>query len=151
MKKTSFTPVVFLTLAGLNGCPHESDPSVARSTLRIEVAKRGDLQLPTGLLKQTIYIDKPALCPCDPNTEGNLFVLDAEGRSATQVNVQYGRARVPSSKSATASSPATRSSSATCMRMTHIILLSTSSEHLQNRLALVDPASSETAWPLRPF
>ena len=91
MKKTSFTPVVFLTLAGLNGCLHESDPSVARSTLRIEVAKRGDLQLPTGLLKQTIYIDKPALCPCDPNTEGNLFVLDAEGRSATQVNVQYGQ------------------------------------------------------------
>lgn len=89
--KTSFTPVVFLTLAGLNGCLHESDPTVARSALKIEVAKLGDLQLPTGLLKQTIYIEKPALCACDPNTEGKLFVLDAGGRSATQVNVQYGQ------------------------------------------------------------
>jgi HlyD family secretion protein len=91
MKKISSAAAVFLTLAGLNGCLRPSDPSVARSALRIEVAKRGDLQLPTGLLKQTIYIEKPALCACDPNTEGKLFVLDADGRSATQVNVQYGQ------------------------------------------------------------
>jgi len=99
MKDTSFTRLVFLTLAGLNSCLQESctvfspepPPSVARSTLRIEVAKRGDIQFPTGLLKQTTYIEKPALCACDPNTEGKLFVLDAVGRSATQVNVHYGQ------------------------------------------------------------
>ena len=62
-----------------------------RSSVRLAVARGGDLQLPTGLLKQTIYIEKPALCACNPNTEGKLFVLDAEGQSARQVNVHYGQ------------------------------------------------------------
>jgi HlyD family secretion protein len=65
-------------------------PSV-RSGLRIEVTKRGDLQLPIGLLRETTYIEKSALCACDPNTEGKLFVLDGDGRSAKQVNVHYGQ------------------------------------------------------------
>jgi len=43
------------------------------------------------LLKETIYIEKPALCACDPNTEGNLFVLDRDGRSAAQITVHYGQ------------------------------------------------------------
>ena len=91
MNKAIVTPLVFLTLAGLNGCVHEGDPSVLRSTIRIEEAKRGDLQLPTGILKDTTYVDKPVLCGCDPNTEGKLFVVDASGNSATQVNVRFGQ------------------------------------------------------------
>ena len=89
--KTILTPLVVVTLAGLNGCLHESDPSVARSSVRIEVAKRGDLQLPMGLLRDVIYIEKPALCACDPNTDGKLFVLHADGRRAMQVKVHYGQ------------------------------------------------------------
>ena len=91
MNKAIFAPLVFLTLAGLNGCLHESGPSVLLSTVRVEVAKRGDLQFPTGLLKDTIYVDKPLLCGCDPDTEGKLFVLGTDRRSATQVNVHFGQ------------------------------------------------------------
>jgi multidrug efflux pump subunit AcrA (membrane-fusion protein) len=89
--KAAFTISVFLTLAVLNGCMHESDPSVMRSRVRIEAAKRGDLQLPTGWLKDAIYVEKPALCACAPNTEGTLFVLDADGRNATQVKAHFGQ------------------------------------------------------------
>lgn len=76
----------------LNGCSlRESDPSVVRSSVRIAVAKRGDLQLATGWLKDVIYMEKPALCACGPNTEETLFVLDADGRSATQVKAHSGQ------------------------------------------------------------
>ena len=70
---------------------HESDPSVIRSSVRIEMAKRGDLQLATGRLRDVIYIEKPELCACGPNTEWTLFVLDADGRSATQVKAHFGQ------------------------------------------------------------
>jgi|ERR1035438_6865867 multidrug efflux pump subunit AcrA (membrane-fusion protein) len=89
--KVAFTISILLTLAVLNGCMHESDPSVMRSSVRIEAVKRGDLQLPTGWLKDAIYVEKPALCACTPNTEGTLFVLDADGRSATQVKAHFGQ------------------------------------------------------------
>jgi len=89
--KAAFTLPVFLTLAVLSGCMHESDPSVIRSSVRIEVAKHGDLQLATGWLRDVIYIEKPELCECGPNTEWTLFVLDADGRSATQVKAQFGQ------------------------------------------------------------
>jgi multidrug efflux pump subunit AcrA (membrane-fusion protein) len=64
---------------------------VVRSSVRIEVAKRGDLQLSTGWLRDAIYVEKPALCACAPNTEGTLFVLDADGRSAMQVKTLFGQ------------------------------------------------------------
>ena len=89
--KAALTISVFLTLAVLNGCMHESDPSVIRSSVGIEMAKRSDLQLATGWLKDVIYIEKPELCACGPNTEGTLFVLDADGRSATQVKAHFGQ------------------------------------------------------------
>ena len=84
---------VFLNLALLNCCMQmqESDPSVIGSSVRIAVAQRGDLQLATSLLKDAIYIEKPSLCACTPNTEENLFVLDADGRSATQVKAHFGQ------------------------------------------------------------
>jgi HlyD family secretion protein len=91
--KAAFTIPVLLTLAVLNGCMlmHESDPSVIRSSVRIDMAKRGDLQLATGWLRDVIYIEKPSLCACGPNTEWTLFVLDADGGSATQVKVYVGQ------------------------------------------------------------
>ena len=89
--KTTRTVLGFLALAALYGCMHLSDPSVLQSSVGIEAAKRGDLQIPTGSLKDVIYVEKPALCTCAPNTEGTLFVLDADGRSATQVKAHFGR------------------------------------------------------------
>src|ERR1039458_1075997 len=80
--KAAFTIPVLLTLAVLNGCMlmHESDPSVIRSSVRIEMAKRGDLQLATGWLRDVIYIQNPrcvrvvqiqnGLCSCSMPTGG---------------------------------------------------------------------------------
>jgi hypothetical protein len=85
------TPFVLLSVIVLNSCGHESNPEVARSSVRIEAAKRGDLQLPTGSLRDAVYVEKPALCTCAPNTEGTLFVLGADGRSATQVKTLFGQ------------------------------------------------------------
>ena len=84
--------LLLLALAALNGCMRESDPTVMRSTVRIEIAKRGDLQVPTGWLKDVVYIEKPPLCACAPNTEGTLFVLNADEWSATQVKAHFGQA-----------------------------------------------------------
>ena len=89
--KAAFTISVLLSLTMLNGCMHESDPSVIRSSVRIEMAKRGDLQLATGWLRDVIYIERPALRACGPNTEWTLFVLDADGRSATKVKAYFGQ------------------------------------------------------------
>jgi hypothetical protein len=89
--RAAFTILIFLILAVSSACMHESNPSVIRSSVRIEAAQRGDLQLPAGWLKDAIYIEKPALCSCSPDTDGNLFVLDAAGRIATQVKVHFGQ------------------------------------------------------------
>ena len=70
---------------------HDSDPSVIRSSVKIEMAKRGDLQLATGWLRDVIYIERPAPCACSPNSEWTLFVLDADKRSATQVKAHFGQ------------------------------------------------------------
>jgi multidrug efflux pump subunit AcrA (membrane-fusion protein) len=75
----------------MNGCLHESNPSVERSSVRIDEAKRGNLQLPTGLSKNVTYIEKPALCACAPDTDGTLFVLNADGLSARQVKAHFGQ------------------------------------------------------------
>jgi multidrug efflux pump subunit AcrA (membrane-fusion protein) len=83
---------LLLALAAFSGCMRESDPTVMRSTIRIEIAKRGDIQVPTGWLKDVVYIEKPALCACAPNTEGALFVLNADERSATQLEAHFGQA-----------------------------------------------------------
>ena len=87
------TILTVLTLAALDGCSfiHPSDPTVDGSTLRIEIAKRGDIQGPAGLLKDVIYIAKPPLCACPPNTDWTVFVLDASGHSATQVKAHFGQ------------------------------------------------------------
>jgi multidrug efflux pump subunit AcrA (membrane-fusion protein) len=89
--KAVFLTLIFLTMAVLSSCMFESDPSVMRSRLRIEAAKRGDLLLPTGLLKDVTYVEKPALCSCTPNSEQTLFVLSDDGHSASQVKTRFGQ------------------------------------------------------------
>ena len=92
--RAAFTIPGFLTLVVLSGCMQLIDPvnpTVIRSNVRIETAKRGDLQLATGWLKDVIVVEKPALCACGPNTEGTLFVLDADGRSAMKVKAYFGQ------------------------------------------------------------
>jgi hypothetical protein len=89
--KLAFTPLVLFSVILLNGCGHDRNPEVVRSSVRIEAAKRGDLELSTGSLKDAVYVEKPALCTCAPNTEGILFVLGADERSATQVKTLFGQ------------------------------------------------------------
>jgi hypothetical protein len=85
--------LIVFALAELSGCVfvRKGDPTVAGSTVRTETAKRGDLQVLNGLLKDVIYIERPPLCGCAPNTEWTLFVLDPGERTATRVKAHFGR------------------------------------------------------------
>jgi hypothetical protein len=82
---------ISLCLALLAACNlvEPRPPSIERSTIRISIAQRGDLQAETGALRNVVYIEKPPLA--SPNAQGILFVADNSERHATAVRVTFGQ------------------------------------------------------------
>jgi hypothetical protein len=64
-------------------------PSIERSSIRVFVARVGDLDGQGGQLKNVVYIQKPPLS--SPNSQEVLFVLDSRQRYATGVTVHFGQ------------------------------------------------------------
>jgi len=91
--RSSATVLILVLLTGLSGCGPEANPSnppVERSTVMIEIAKRGEMQTSTSLLKDVVYVEMPSDF-CVSNTDKTLFLVDADERGAVQVKVHLGQ------------------------------------------------------------